>query len=88
MTLMYNSFYGLPEKYDFNHLKPSYYLVYSLLDFYCDAIKHSFSEIEEGYDMQMAKSDIVEIAKGLRNNNFELLDIEKSLKDKLEHIFD
>lgn len=45
----------------------SFNLIYNLLDFYTDAIKHEFIDIQEGYSVKEARDDIKKIISLLRD---------------------
>jgi len=51
----------LAFKYGINFSRGSFKLIYNLLDFYTDAIKHEFIDIQEGYSVKQARDDIKKI---------------------------
>lgn len=59
-------------------------LVYNLLDFYSDAIKHGFNEIDKYYSVLNAESDIEEILKCVKNSF--LLDFPTDVKNRLKRL--
>lgn len=59
-------------------------LVYNLLDFFCDAIKHDFKEIDKNYSVLKAESDIREILKVIKSDF--LVNLPTDVKDRLIRI--
>lgn len=62
-------------------------LIYNLLDFYCDAVKHQFKMLDDSYSVSEAANDIGEIIKYIEDNHFTSLDLNTNLKIKLRVIF-
>lgn len=56
-----NEIYRLSTKYNQDFEQGDLNLIYNLLDFYSDAIKHDFKEIAGNYSTQMAHLDIKSI---------------------------
>lgn len=76
--------YKLSEKYHKNFKEGDLLLTYNLLDFYCDAIKHEFKQIDESYSISQARTDIKSLAGQLETHpKFEL---SESLTERLKAI--
>ncbi|WP_439488529.1 hypothetical protein [Algoriphagus sp.] len=61
-----NEVYKISIKYNKDFEKGDLNLLYNLLDFYCDAIKHGFKEVVKNYPVLKAQSDIETIRIVLR----------------------
>lgn len=59
-------------------------LVYNILDFYCDAVKHGFKEIDKNYSVLKAESDIREILKSIESDF--LVNLPKDVKNRLKSV--
>ncbi len=67
-----NELFYLGNKFKMDFKGGEFLLIYNLLDFYCDAIKHGFKTIDENYSVLEAASDIKKI--------IEIIELNKNLK--------
>ena len=75
----------LSEKYGVDFKRDLLFLIYNLVDFYCDAIKHGFKEIDKNYSVVEANNDIRLIISHLELS--ENIEIPPRLENKLKNIF-
>jgi len=75
----------LSEKYNEDFKKGVLFLIYNLVDYYCDAIKHGFKEIDNYYSTSEADNDIRLIISHLSFSGN--INLPKELKNKLKNIF-
>ena len=76
--------YQISTKYGKDFKQGDLNLVYNLLDFYFDAIKHGFKEIDKNYSILKAESDIRKILKGIKSD-FSV-NLQTDVKDRLIRI--
>lgn len=81
-----DEFFLLSEKYDLNFKKGNLFLVYSLADYYTDAIEHNFQEVYDDYYLDEAQNDIREILNTFQTEDDEI-HLPNKLKKKLSVIF-
>lgn len=80
-----NKLFSLSEKYNIDFKNGTLFLIYSLLDFYTDAIKHSFKRIDNDYTVLNAETDIDIIIKHLSSS--DNINLPEEMKIKLEYFF-
>lgn len=79
--------YNLSKEYSVDFKQGDLLLIYNLLDFYCDAIKHSFKQIDKNYSVSEARVDIKKIIGSLpENGNPSILELSENLKKRLRGI--
>lgn len=79
-----NEVYIISKKYGVHFDDGDLNLIYNLLDFYCDAIKHDFKEIDKSYSVSQSHKDIETIlAKMSESSTIELT---HEIKDRLNRI--
>jgi hypothetical protein len=82
-----NELFNLSEEYNVNFKQGDLLLIYNLLDFYCDAVKHGFKQIDKDYSITDARMDIEKIIEHLtRTNNRLILELSEDLKSRLKDI--
>jgi hypothetical protein len=82
-----NELYDLSEEYHVNFKQGDLLLIYNLLDFYCDAVKHGFKQIDKNYSVAEAQSDIKKVVNELtKANNCSFVVLSQDLKNRLEDI--
>lgn len=77
--------FSLSEKYNKDFKNGILFLIYSLLDFYTDAVKHNFKKIDNDYTVLNAKTDIDIIIKHLRSS--DSINLPKEMEIKLKNLF-
>lgn len=82
-----DKFFLLSRKHDLNFKTGNLSLIYSLADYYTDAIKHNFQEVYDDYFLDEAQSDIREILNTFQAEVDEI-QLSNKLKKKLSEIFD
>lgn len=77
--------FALSKKYeaDFSDTPNKY--IYNLLDFYCDAVKHEFVDIHEGYSVEQAEKDILEIRISMEKFG-EMYFIDDQIMNRIEKV--
>lgn len=78
-----NILYFLSKKFDKKFDDFPLYLIYNLLDFYCDAVKHNLKDIQEGYHIIDIREDIKLIIKEIENGKFEQIKLNSELLDRM-----
>jgi len=76
--------YKLSDKHDKDFKDGELLLIYNLLDFYCDAVKHGFRQIDKGYLVSQAHSDIESVSNILENSS--ALELPENLRERLQGI--
>lgn len=79
-----DNIYKLAKKHNKDFKQGDLILLYNLLDFYCDAIKHGFREIDKNYSIIQAESDVKAILNALENNRG--LGFPNEIKDRLKRL--
>jgi len=82
-----NKLFILSENYDANFKRGSLLLIYNLVDYYCDAVKHRFSEIDNNYLVIDAENDLKEIIKSIEDENGATIKLPLNIEKKLSRIF-
>lgn len=80
-----NMLFRISENYHKDFKKGNLFLIYNLVDYFCDAVKHDFKEIDERYSVIEAKNDIIFIINHLKS----CIDIQlpQKLENKLKTVF-
>jgi len=73
---------ALAVKHARDFKKGSLLLIYNLLDFYCDAVKHEFREVDTNYSISQAYEDVVEVLNTLKHKKTKI-EFPKSLKERI-----
>ena len=81
-----NELYIISKRHDRDFKQGDLSLIYSLVDFYCDAIKHEFKEIDRDYSVKEAYEDIVMTLENLDSNSFQDLALSEELRIKLKKL--
>lgn len=82
-----NELYNLSVEYNINLKQGDLLLIYNLLDYYCDAVKHEFKQIDKNYSVEEAHSDIKKVVKDLtKSNNYSGVVLSQDLKNRLKDI--
>lgn len=76
--------YKLSEKHNKDFKKGELLLIYNLLDFYCDAIKHGFKQIDKDHSVSQAHSDIQSVISILETS--PILKLPENLEKRLKSI--
>ena len=79
--------YFLSEKYHEDFKKGFLSLIYTLVDYYCDAVKHDFEKIGDDYPVTEAQDDIRKIVGVLESSEYKSLELPVELVEKLKRIF-
>jgi|GEM_PF-1456038 hypothetical protein len=78
--------YTLSKKYNKDFKKGNLLLLYNLLDFYCDAVKHGFKKIDENYFISEAHMDIKHILNSIELSDYSKLEFSDELEKRLSGI--
>lgn len=78
--------YLLSEKYNQDFKNGHLLLIYNLVDYYCDAVKHSFKEIDNDYSTKQAHEDIKELVDILKHGNNTDLEVSEDLEKRIKSI--
>lgn len=76
--------FKLSEKHRKNFQSGELLLIYNLLDFYCDAIKHDFDNIDIDYSLGQARSDIKSVIDEIGKNSE--INLPHLLKERLKNL--
>lgn len=79
--------YFLSEKYNVSFDNVELKLIYNLVDFYCDAVKHEFDRIDEGYSLNQAKEDIIHVMNAIESSEFQTIILMQELFNRLNKVF-
>lgn len=79
-----NEMYAISKKYRVDFDEGDLKLIYNLLDFYCDAIKHDFKEIDRSYSVSQGQKDIEIILANMGKSS--VLKLTHEIKDRLKRI--
>lgn len=82
-----NKLHLLSKKYNLDFETGNLYLIYSLVDYYTDAIKHNFQEVYDNYYLSEAKNDILEILDTLEIEKERNIYLPNNLERRLSLIF-
>lgn len=79
--------YNLSKEYSVDFKQGDLLLIYNLLDFFCDAVKHSFKQIDKNYSMSEAREDIKKIIVSLPEaGKPSILELSEDLKKRLKDL--